>query len=81
MKYKVLRQHPIDERQFTLEDESGEKFEVDFFTGGKFKYPEGVDTSAESWRAWLGTFVGKTLELERLIPYLYFSTGEQHVID
>jgi hypothetical protein len=80
MKYKVLKQHIHDERQFTLEDENGEKFEVDFYTGGKFAHPEGVDHTAESWRAWLGTFVGKTLELEKIIPYVYFSSGEQKII-
>lgn len=80
MKYKVIRQHPIEERQFTLEDEHGEWFEVDFYSGGAFDHPAGVDETAESWRAWLGTFVGKTLELEALVPCSYFSSGEQKLI-
>ena len=81
MQYKVLRQHSIDERLFTLEDENGEKFEVDFYTGGAFHHPEGADMTAESWREWLGTFIGKTLELERIVPYIYFSSGEQRIVE
>jgi len=81
MKYKVLSQSPQDERLFLLENEGGEKFHVDFYSGGAFEPPNGADSTDESWRAWLGTFVGKTLELEKITPYIYFSDGEQKVIE
>jgi hypothetical protein len=81
MRYKVLAQSGIDERVFTLEDENGDKFQVDFYTDGAFTPPQGVDATEESWRAWLSTFVGKTLELERITPATYFSSGAQKLID
>jgi hypothetical protein len=81
MKYKVIRQSHHNDREFVLEDELGERLNVDFFSGGAFDHPEGVDATAESWRAWLETFVGKTLEIEHLAPYSYITSGEQFIVD
>lgn len=83
MKYKVLKQNEHDERTFVLEDENGEKFDVDIYTDGAFSHliPKGADETAESWRKWLGTFVGKTLEIEKIYPYRYFSGGKQKIIN
>jgi hypothetical protein len=81
MRYKVLKQHSFEDRLFTLKDEDGNEFEVDFYSSGAFVYPDDVAETAESWRAWLGTFVGKTLEIEHITPYYYFTSGIQRVID
>lgn len=63
-------------RDFTLEDENGNKFyNVDIFTDGELNPPKGVDATAESWRAWLDTFVGKTIETE-ITPRAYFTKGK-----
>lgn len=80
MKYKVLKQDQFDERVFELEDESGNRFNVDIYTDGAFEHPEGADKNNESWRKWLGTFVGKTLEIERIYPYRYFTRGRQKIV-
>lgn len=81
MKYKVISQNSIDERVFTLKDENGYTFNVDFYTGGEIDHPVGVDETAESWRKWLGTFVGKTLEIDKITPYLYFTNGKIKIIN
>lgn len=63
-------------RDFTLEDEDGNKFyNVDILSDGELKPPFGVDSTAETWRAWLDTFVGKTIETE-ITPRAYFTRGE-----
>lgn len=82
-KYFIENQHDIDERRFTLRDlETGEKYEVDIYTDGKLgEVPAGVADDIKSWRAWLHTFVGKTIEIERIYPFLYFSGGETKVLD
>lgn len=81
MKYKVISQNEIDERLFILEDEHGKRFQVDIYTDGAFTPPIGVDVTADSWREWLYTFVGKTLEIERLVPYTYFTGGKQTIVE
>ena len=80
-KFFIERQNSIDERVFTLRDlETGDKYEVDIYTDGKLgEFPQGASDTAESWRAWLGTFVGGTIEVERISPYLYFTGGETKV--
>lgn len=80
MRYKVIRQNLIDERVFTLEDENGHTFEVDIYTDGEITPPDGADATAESFKEWLGTFVGKTLEIEKIRPFLYFSAGKVNII-
>ncbi len=82
MKYKILSQDPQHERVFKLQDEDGEKYNVDIYTDGYLPndYPDGADETAESWRAWLGTYVGKTVEIEKIVPYMYFSSGEVKII-
>ena len=79
--YKILHQHPFDERLFQLEDGNGDLFWVDFYTDGAFDPPEGVAETAESWRNWLNTFVGKSIEIERITPHTYFSGGKTRIIN
>lgn len=81
MKYKVISQETYDERLFLLKDENGETFTVDFYTGGEIEHPEGVDETADSWRRWLGTFVGKTLDIEKIIPATYFTSEKINIIN
>lgn len=81
MKYKILKQKEYDERLFELQDENGDRFSVDIYTDGKFTHPVGVDLTNESWRQWLGTFVGKEIYIERISPYAYFSSGETYLIE
>ena len=72
--YMIGKQDLIDERVFQLTDiKTGETFSVDIYTDGKLDYPEGANDTAESWRAWLGTFVGKTIQIGNLTPFMYFS--------
>lgn len=80
MKYKVLKQKEYDERLFELQDENGYVFNVDFYTDGAFPPPVGVDETPEKWKEWLRSFVGKTLEIEKIIPYTYFSSGVQKIV-
>ena len=81
--FLIESQNMNDERRFTLREmTSGERFEVDIFTDGKLTgWPEGADATDESWRAWLNTFVGKAIEVERISPYLYFTGGETRIIN
>ena len=80
MRYEVIKQSSIDERVFTLKDEGGNFFEVDIYTDGEIEHPFGADTTAESWREWLSMFVGKTLEIEKIRPYLYFTSGKISIL-
>ena len=81
-KYKVLRQTELDERLFDLKDlETGEIYKVDFYTNGEFIPPQGVDSTVESWRAWLKSFEGKILELEYISPHTYFSGGRNIICE
>lgn len=81
MKYKVLEQHPIDERLFKMEDENGDCFWIDWYTDGKVEPPKKVSGTAESWRAWLGSYVGKVMEIEKITPHTYFTSGDITIID
>lgn len=82
MKYKILNQHFIDERLFEIRSlETGEQFTVDFYTDGQIDPPAGADETAKSWRAWLKSFEGKIIEIERLTPSSYFSAGETRIIE
>ena len=81
MKYQVIRQSNLDERVFTLKDEEGNTFDVDFYSGGEINPPIGAGETAESRKEWLGTFVGKTLEIEKIIPYLHFTSGKVKIIN
>lgn len=84
MKYKIIKHNDDLEdindfsvRDFTLEDEEGNKFyNVDIFTDGELNHPAGVDEARETWRAWFDTFVGKTIEVEKLTPRAYFTSGK-----
>ena len=79
--YLILQQSDFDERDFILQDiETGEKFQVDFYTDGKFESPVGVDETKESWKAWLKTFEGKIIKTT-IAPYRYFTQGETLIIN
>jgi hypothetical protein len=80
MIYKVIKQSSIDDRVFTLQDVNGNSFDVDFYSGGGIDHPEGVEKTPESWSSWLKTFIGKELEIEKIVPYIYFSIGEVKVV-
>ena len=79
MKYKVVSQ--LEERDFYLKDENGNVFVVDFFTDGEIKHPEGAGATEESWNKWFQSFIGKTLEIDEISPYKYFSCGKIKIID
>ncbi len=83
MKYKIIS-HNKEEfgvRDFTLENENGEKFyNVDIYSDGKLNPPIGADETYESWRDWLDTFVGKIIEVE-IVPRAYFTSGEIKLYD
>jgi len=81
MRYKILKQSPIDERMFELESEEGERYLVDFYTGGEIIPPEGADSTIISWKEWLQSFVGKTIEIEKITPYTYFTYGRVKIIN
>lgn len=89
MKYKIIKHNEdlmdindYSVRDFTLQNENGEIFRnVDIFTDGQLTPPEGADETRESWRAWLDTFVGKTIEVERLTPRAYFTGGETKLLE
>lgn len=76
MRYKIKKQKEWDERLFELEDENGETFTVDFYTAGYITHPQGADETPERWKEWLGTFVGKTIEIEKIVPWIYFASGK-----
>ena len=82
-KYKVLEQYLHDERVFLIqEEETGEKHLVDLFTDGAFEGWTNEDKSEQTWRKWLhDKFVGKTLEIEYLTPWISFSGGKQRIIE
>ena len=80
MKYKILQQDDFDVRTFRLKNSKGECFWVDIFTDGKIEAPVGADETDESWKKWLGSFVGKDIFIERISPYRYFSGGETYII-
>lgn len=83
-RYKILRQSPVDEREFKLIDlETDEQLNVDLYTNGNFSdFPQGADATSESWRAWLkDKFEGKEIEIERIEPYAYFIGGEAKIIN
>jgi hypothetical protein len=83
MKYKIIEHNydlgdtnDLSVRDFTLEDEEGNKFyNVDIFTDGELIEPDGVSETRETWRGWLDTFVGKAIEVE-LTPRAYFTSGK-----
>ncbi len=81
MIYKVLRQCSYDERSFDIEDEKGEQFRVDIFTGGELNPPEEVLNDNNLFSQWLKSFIGKKLEIERIYPYAYFTSGKIKVYD
>lgn len=75
-KYLITEQKSYDERLFVLKDiKTGERYNVDFYTSGEIEHPAGVDETKESWKAWLNTFVGKTIEIKRITPFTYFANG------
>lgn len=81
-KYKVLKQKEYDERLFEIQDiETGEVFNVDFYTNGEFEPPKGADETVESWNLWLKSFVGKIIELEYIAPYAYFAGGKNRIVE
>ncbi len=70
-----------DERLFVLKDvKTGETYNVDFYSGGGIEHPVGADETKESWKEWLNTFVGKTIEIENITPYTYFTSGKVSLI-
>ena len=82
MKYKVKRQSPVDERIFTLEREDGDIFYVDIFTDGGLEPPNKYHNEEDTIKAniifedWLKSFVGKTLEIEKIYPLIYSTSGK-----
>lgn len=81
-RYKVLKQTEWDERLFEIENiKTKEKYKVDFYTNGEFTPPIGADESPETWRAWLKSFEGRVLELERITPYTFFAGGKNRIIE
>lgn len=76
MRYKIIKQSPLDDRLFELEDLKGNRFNVDFYTGGEVEPPEGADKTPESWDIWLKSFVGKEIEIEKIVPFTYFTSGK-----
>lgn len=81
MIYKVLRQCSYDERSFDLEDEKGEQFRVDIYTSGELNPPAEVLDDNAKFAEWLKSFVGKKLEINRIYPYAYFTSGEIKVYE
>lgn len=81
-RYLVIEQSPYNERLFKLKSlESGYVYDVDFYTNGEFEPPVGADATPESWKKWLGSFVGKVLELEYIIPSTYFAGGINKIVE
>lgn len=82
-RYLVIKQNHLNEREFEIQDiESGEKFYVDLYTNGNFEPPLGADETHESWVKWLKeTFDGKEIEIESIIPYGYFISGDAKLIN
>ena len=80
MIYSILQQHPHDERTFELQNEQGDKFWVDIYTSGMLPFPDGADETPEKWRAWLGSHVGKQVEIEMIVPYMYFASQSMKVL-
>lgn len=81
MRYKVLKQKEYDNRLFELQEiETGIMYNVDFYTNGEFRPPKYADKTVESWDKWLKSFVGKTLELEYIVPFTYFSGGKNRIV-
>ena len=75
MKYKIISQSSVEERDFTVKDEKGETFTLDFYTDGNIEIPPYALETGEAFGEWLKSFVGKEIEIERIIPYKYFSYG------
>lgn len=83
-KYLIKAQSTHDERSFDLVDvETGiTTYNVDIYTDGKLPdFPVGADSTPQSWREWLGTFVGKHIEVETITPSGYFTMGETRIVD
>lgn len=76
MKYIIKRQHPNDERMFTLEDNQRQTFFVDIYTDGGLEVPKEVLKTAESFNEWLKSLVGKEIEIEEITPMYYSTTGK-----
>ena len=86
MKYKVRSQSEVDERTFFLEREDGQTFFVDIFTSGDLEYPKewkkdvGTVGFNAKFENWLKSFVGKTIEIEKITPLYYTTQGKIKVI-
>ena len=82
MKYKVISQSPVDDRMFTLKREDGLTFYVDIFTDGGLEPPKRYIKEKNGNKAnkifddWLKSFVGKTLEIEKISPLYYTTIGK-----
>jgi len=79
MRYKIIKQSPLDDRLFILEDKNGKQFNVDFYTGGEVEPPVGANETEDSWNSWLKSFEGKEIDIEEIIPFTYFTSGKVSV--
>ena len=82
-KYIVLKQKYYDERLFEIRDlETKKEYTVDLYTNGNFIPPVGADETMEDWKKWLKeTFEGKIIEIENIVPYVYFLSGKANIIE
>lgn len=81
MKYKVRKQCEYDERRFDLENIYGEVYSVDIYTDGELNPPQECLEDNEKFGAWLKSFIGKELEIEKITPYAYFTSGSIKIIN
>jgi hypothetical protein len=77
MKYKIKSQCGSDDRTFLLEDTDGNNFYVDIYTDGGLNIPKYVSNGdGECFVRWLKSFVGKTVEIDRIVPLYYYTNGK-----
>ncbi len=83
MEYLITKQHETDERVFYIKDKDGIVYLVDLYTDGAFSDYSDEDTKDDkTWRNWLANkFLGKKIYIEKLSPYIYFTAGEQKLLN
>ena len=80
MKYLIKSIVTYDDTLYELVDEDGKTYKVDILVDAEVKIPKYAEKDDASWKKWKKSLVGKFIEIERLVPYEYFTGGKIKII-
>ena len=76
MKYLIKAVCHWDDSLFELVDIDGKSYKVDILVDAEVKPPKCALKTNDSFLTWKKSLVGKFIEIESLVPYEYFTSGQ-----